>query len=243
MFDGSTKGTSGTSDLSSSALDALPPRDSSVLVRTVRDRLRRAIVVEELAPGSRLNQVQVATLLGVSRMPVRAAAADLVAEGLLEPIATGGFAVRALTRDDVLGAYAVRGALEAQAVQDVARHRPAQALGALELILRRHEALDGANDTAALLELDRAFHTTILDATGNPYFARAMVPLWSIVERSMVGMIRTVPDMFQRAWREHHDIADAIRAGDVDVAEARIRDHLVGASTQLTAKTAVLAVN
>jgi DNA-binding GntR family transcriptional regulator len=220
---------------SSTALTALPPRDASVLVRTVRDRLRMAIILTEIPPGARLNQVQVAERLGVSRMPVRAAAADLVVEGLLDNLPTGGYVVRALSESDVRRAYEVREALEAQAARDVASSAPEADIDGLFEILDRHAALGGVNDTAELLALDRAFHGMILDATDNPYFGRAMVPLWSVVERAMVGMLRDVPDMFDRAWQQHRRIAEALRAGDADGAERLTREHLGHAADALAA--------
>lgn len=221
----------------SSSLSALPPRDSNALVRSVRDRLRMAIVLEELPSGARLNQVQVAEQLGVSRMPVRVAAADLVGEGLLEHLPTGGVAVRSLSIRDVEDAYKVREALEAQAVREVALARPEAGLNELSAILDRHEELHGVNDTRTLLELDRAFHGTILDSTDNPYFSRAMVPMWSVVERAMVGMLRTVPDMFGLAWRQHRAIAEAIAAGDADLAERLVREHIRDSATKFTKST------
>lgn len=217
-----------------SALTALPPRDSGAVARSVRDRLRLAIVLEELPAGVRLNQVQVAEQLGVSRMPVRVASADLVVEGLLEPLPTGGVAVKALSKQDVQAAYKVREALEAQAVREVAHARPDAGLKELFAILDRHEELGGVNDTKTLLELDRAFHWSILDATDNPYFSRAMVPMWSVVERAMVGMLRTVPDMFDLAWREHRQIAEALVAGDADLAEQRARKHIRDSAEKFT---------
>ncbi|MGV9797094.1 GntR family transcriptional regulator [Mycobacterium sp. NPDC003449] len=218
------------SDGAFSALTALPPRDSSALVRTVRDRLRLAIVLEEIPPGVRLNQVQVAEQLGVSRMPVRAAAAELVSEGLLEPLASGGVAVRSLSKRDVQAAYEVREALEAKAVRDVALARPQAGLDKLFAILARHDDLGGANDTRALLDLDRDFHGTILESTDNPYFSRAMVPMWAVVERAMVGMLRTIPDMFDVAWRQHREITEALAAGDADTAERVARQHITDAA-------------
>ena len=216
-----------------SALTALPPRDSGALARSVRDRLRMAIVLEEIPSGARLNQVQVAEMLGVSRMPVRVAAADLVVEGLLEPLPAGGVAVRPLTRRDVEAAYKVREALEAQAVREVAVTRPKAGLAELFSILQRHEDLGGVNDTRKLLELDRAFHRTILDSTDNPFFSRAMVPMWSVVERAMVGVLRDVPDMFHLAWREHRQIAEALAAGDADLAERLAREHITDSARKL----------
>lgn len=218
---------------SSSALRALPPRDSNALVRSVRDRLRMAIVLEEIPAGVRLNQVRVAEQLGVSRMPVRVAAADLVVEGLLEPLPTGGVAVRSLSRRDVHDAYKVREALEAQAARDVALTRPEAGLGELRAVLARHEALGGVNDTRMLLELDRSFHWAILDATDNPYFRRAIVPMWSVVERAMVGVLRTLPDMFDLAWKQHRGIVDALEAGDADLAERRAREHIRDSAARL----------
>jgi DNA-binding GntR family transcriptional regulator len=224
----------GRTSHSFSALGALPPRDTSALARSVRDRLRLAIVLQEIPAGVRLNQVHVAEQLGVSRMPVRVAAADLVIEGLLEPLPTGGVAVRPLSKRDVEGAYKVREALEAQAVREVAIARPEAGLRELFAILKRHEDLGGVNDTPVLLELDRAFHGTILDATDNPYFSRAMVPMWSVVERAMVGMLRTVPDLFDTAWKQHREIAEALAAGDADLAERLAREHIRDSALKFT---------
>ncbi|MET0901204.1 MAG: GntR family transcriptional regulator [Mycobacterium sp.] len=224
----------GRSSHSFSALGALPPRDTTALARSVRDRLRLAIVLEEIPAGVRLNQVLVAEQLGVSRMPVRVAAADLVIEGLLEPLPTGGVAVRVLSKRDVEAAYKVREALEAQAVRDVANTRPEAGLKELFAILKRHEELGGVNDTPVLLELDRAFHGAILDATDNPYFSRAMVPMWSVVERAMVGMLRTVPDLFDTAWKQHRQIAEALAVGNADLAEQLAREHIRDSAIKFT---------
>lgn len=222
----------GRSTIAEPALTQLPPRDATALVRTVRDRLRTAITLGELAPGTRLNQVQVANQLGVSRMPVRTAVADLQAEGLLDPLPGGGAMVRALTQRDMLDVYEVRTALESQAARHVAVR--AEGLEEVFAVLEEHAGLGGAFDPIRLLELDRRFHMAILDATGNHNFRRAIVPIWSVVERAMVGMLVTIPEMFERAWREHADIAEALRAGDPDQAEARMRDHLEFAVAQLT---------
>ncbi|CAN5526360.1 GntR family transcriptional regulator [soil metagenome] len=224
----------GRTSHSFTALGALPPRDTSALARSVRDRLRLAIVLEEIPAGVRLNQVQVAEQLGVSRMPVRVAAADLVIEGLLEPLPTGGVAVVSLSKRDVEAAYKVREALEAQAVREVALARPEAGLKALFAILKQHEELGGVNDTPVLLELDRAFHGTILDATDNPYFSRAMVPMWSVVERAMVGMLRTVPDLFDTAWKQHRHIVEALALGDADLAERLAREHIRDSAVKFT---------
>lgn len=218
----------GLSPVGGSALGELPPRDTTALVRTVRDRLRLAIALEEIPSGTRLNQVQVAKQLGVSRMPVRAAIAELVAEGLLEVMPGGGVAVRSLTEDDVRDVYEVRLALESRAVRHVAEHQPTWGLGRIEQIVKTHRPHVLEYDAADLLAADREFHMTILDATENSCFRRAIIPLWSTVERAMVGTLH-IKEVFEVAWDEHAKIAGALRAGDPDRAEAMVEQHLTNA--------------
>ena len=215
-----------------SVLTALPQRDTTTLVRTVRDRLRLAIAREEIPAGTRLNQVQVAAQLGVSRMPVRAAITDLVAEGVLEPIAGGGVAVRMLAERDMRDVYEVRIALESQAVRHVAERQPTWGLARIEKILSDHRSRVAGYDAAELLMVDREFHTALLDATENQYFRLAIVPVWSVVERAMFGML-SIPGIAARVWGEHEDIAEAVRLGDPDRAEAALRKHLANGAEDL----------
>ena len=219
--------------MNGSALSELPPRDATALVRTVHERLKAAITFGELAPGTRLNQVQVAQQLGVSRMPVRAAVSDLQAEGLLEPLPNGGVRVRELTSADIQAVYEVRIALETEAARHVATSEAATGLDEVDDVLREHGELGGSSDPVALLELDRRFHMAILDATGNPGFRRAIGPIWPTVERAMVGLLVSIPEMFESAWMEHHKIAEALRSGDPERAQHQVRAHLESAAERL----------
>lgn len=229
---GNTAGPSASNPAAGSVLTELPARDTTALVRTVRERLRLAITQREIPEGTRLNQVQVANQLGVSRMPVRAAVSDLVAEGILEPIASGGVAVRTLTERDVRDVYEVRMALESQAVRHVAERRPSQALARIEQVLTGHGPHVADYDAAQLIAADREFHNALLDATENEYFRRAILPLWSIVERAIFDMVR-IPGMVARAWSEHEQIAKAVLAGNPERAERALRLHLGNAAEQL----------
>lgn len=216
-----------------SVLGSLPPRDANALMRAVRDRLRFAIALEEIPGGTRLNQVQVAKQLGVSRMPVRAAVTELVAEGLLEMAPGGGVVVRTLTEQDVRDVYEVRLAIETSAVRHVAQRQPTWGLANIDQIVAEHRPNMMQYDPAKLLEVDRTFHMAILDATDNDYFQRAIRAVWSTVERAMFGSLH-IKEVFATAWEEHGKIAEALRAGDPDLAESRLREHLENATAQLT---------
>lgn len=221
-----------TLPLRESVLGELPPRDTTALVRSVRDRLRLAIALGEIEAGSKLNQVQLAKQLGVSRMPIRTAVAELVAEGLLELIPGGGVAVSWLTVQDLRNVFEVRAALEASAVRRVAEARPVYGLNNIDRVVARHKPRVESYDAAQLLGADREFHMSILDATDNSYFGRAIVPVWSTVERAMVQILH-LKDVFAHAWDEHEQIAEALRTGDADLAERCLRQHLEKAAAEL----------
>jgi GntR family transcriptional regulator of vanillate catabolism len=74
-------------------------------------KLREVILSGSMPPGERLSENGVAERLGASRTPVRAALARLAEEGLLEPIPSGGFMVKAFTEREIRDAIEVRGTL------------------------------------------------------------------------------------------------------------------------------------
>lgn len=208
-----------------SVLGEIPARDTTALVRLVRERLRQAIVLGVIPAGSRLNQVQLAKQLGVSRMPVRTAAAELIAEGLLENAPGGGVTVRWFTEQDLRDVFEVRIAIESRAVRHVADNQPTWGLARIEQVVAKHKPAMPTYGASQLLDADREFHMSILDATENSYFRQSIMSVWSIVERGMVQMLH-LEHVFKRAWDEHDAIAQALRAGTPDVAEELLRQHL-----------------
>jgi len=73
--------------------------------------LRELILKGQLPAGSRIVELSVVELLGVSRTPIRAALMRLEQEGLLEALPSGGYAVR--TFSDLAARLAAQGLAEA----------------------------------------------------------------------------------------------------------------------------------
>lgn len=72
--------------------------------QTVRAQLaiRDLVLTGTLTPGERISELSMVARIGVSRTPVRAALLRLADEGLLEPLRSGGFAIKAFTDREVL---------------------------------------------------------------------------------------------------------------------------------------------
>lgn len=74
----------------------------------------------EIVPGQRLKDIEWANRLGVSRTPVREAMRKMQQEGVLMPLAQGGYEVRPTSRRDLIELYRCRAALETLAAEEAA---------------------------------------------------------------------------------------------------------------------------
>ena len=85
----------------------------------IEERLRNAILDGRLPCGLALRQQELATLFGVSRMPVREALRQLEAQGLLQVVQHKGAVVAPLITGDAAETYALRILLESEACAPV----------------------------------------------------------------------------------------------------------------------------
>ncbi len=91
---------------------ASSPRNLSEEVYSI---LRPAILSQEIEPGARLLEAELATELGVSRAPVREAMRMLEHEGLLESLPRRGATVVSVPEDEIQMFYELRAEIEAKA--------------------------------------------------------------------------------------------------------------------------------
>src|SRR6516165_11700079 len=91
----------------------LSPITKRPLREDVHAALRIRIVEGQLLPGSRLQDVQLAGELGVSRTPIREALLRLAGEGLVENDPNRGFFVAPLRREEIREIYPIVWALNA----------------------------------------------------------------------------------------------------------------------------------
>ena len=207
--------------------------DAAAVRRAVLEQLRSEIRVGALPGGTRLRQTQLAERFGVSRMPVRDAIGDLVAEGLAVGMPSGGARVSELTRDDMHHVYAVRAAMEVHAVAEVcAREDRMRTVAQLREILTRAQPLVDSGELEPLTELDKQFHWTIYRGTGNRFVEVAMTPMWAQVDRIMYAVLK-LPDYLPTAWGEHLAVTDAIEAGDAKRAQKLMHVHVTNAAERL----------
>lgn len=191
------------------------------LFRALRDR----IVNNELVPGARLSEADVATSFGVSRQPVRETFIKLAEEGLVEVRPQRGTFVRKISTSAVMDARFVREAIEADVVKLVAGMADAALLAELSGLLAAQRQVV-QSDPRAFIPLDDAFHRTLAEAAGKAHAWRVIEGMKSQMDR--VRQLSTLKFPLVRLIGQHEAIVAAIAAHDPVAAEGAMRDHLRG---------------
>lgn len=201
--------------------------DADSLSQRVYAQIRARIVSGRLPSGSRLRERDLAEELDASRVPVREAILRLEAEGLVQTSPRRGATVAELRLPDVEELYDVRLALEVQAARLAARRagNGADPTG-LGRALAEADAMLPSGDASAIAEANASVHDQILTLAGNRLLSATMRPVVGR-DRWIFGMISAQRDAFQTC-QEHHQLCDAIVAGDVELAAALAYAHIEG---------------
>jgi DNA-binding GntR family transcriptional regulator len=190
--------------------------------------LRMAVIIGQLPKGTRLVEHQLAADFGVSRGPVRSALQVLEGEGLVEALPSGGMASAGFSLDDLASLFRVRHLLEATAV----RYGIAAASPTAPVEAALEQLMADANE-ARFVELDIAFHRTIVAFGQSRFLLRSWASLAPVIEAVIgIGHVAAT-SQFAAAKRAHilaaHiPIVDAIKAGDAaraaDLLDEQFRD-------------------
>src|SRR5215218_7612730 len=115
------------------------------------ERLRRAIVNVELAPGTPISEAQLVGAYEFSKAAVRAALARLRAEGLVLAVPRRGHVIAPLTMRDVLEIYDLRLLLEPPATEAAAGRIEADELARLQTLAEPAVDFDDAESVQRFL--------------------------------------------------------------------------------------------
>lgn len=199
-------------------------------------QLRSQILSGRLVHGERLAEEELAETLGISRTPVREALRRLASEGLVEVAPNRGASVAQWDSADLREIFDLRSILETHATELAAAFAEESVIKALS------EACDEMDDVYArmrgsrslpqLAEINRRFHTTILDAAKSPRLA-SMVESLTHVPVVMQTFSKYSHTALERSLRHHREIVDAMKAQDPTWAGSVMRAHILAARDEV----------
>jgi DNA-binding GntR family transcriptional regulator len=186
--------------------------------------IRDMILDGRLAPGVRINEVELAGALGISRGPLREAIQRMASQGLVTIKSHRGAFVKVVELRELRELYELRIALEGFAVRLVAAQgEPAQVDALSELLDETRELLAG--DTSQPYPLDSDFHRQIVGICGNAAIRDAHERTLQQISLARARSAHN-PKRAQQALSEHDLVLQAVVDRDADRAAKALEAHL-----------------
>lgn len=210
------------------------PYKTVTIKDVVYQRLKEAIIRGRLTPGERLKETTLSAMLNVSRTPLREAFQRLEQDGLVNRVPQGGVVVSSISVDEATQLNDIRANLEGLAARRAAERVKQGALAQSDhdclmqfaTVLHDMQRFKETGDLASGLEAGRQFHFLVHQLSGNPRLAALLAQVIEGLQRyrALIPQERETVIV-----GEHEAIADAIKDGQPDLAEARMKAHVAAA--------------
>ena len=191
----------------------------------VYEELKRQILVGEIAPGTRMMEVELAEDMGVSRTPVREAIRKLEKEGLVTIEPRRGAYASDISIKDMVDVLEVRQMLEGMAASMAAQKvTEEEKLDFVEANSAYKNAVKKGN-IDEIIRYDELFHQLIVSYSGN----KTLNQLLSQVQELALRFRYIYYDDFSRYENmpvEHEEIEEAIISGDTQKAKVVAEEHV-----------------
>lgn len=205
-------------------------RESDRVYAVLLDEIQRG----ELPPGTVLGEVEQAARLGVSRTPVREAIGRLTADGVAAQLSPRITVVTDFDAGNIRALFEVRRALEESTVRLAATRGNPQVFAELARDFAAAHPETGELAADGYYALIARFDVALDDAVGNEYFTNALRTIRTHLARAR-RLARDNRERLHASVAEHRLIAEAIAAGDPELAAHATHIHLHNAQTAILA--------
>lgn len=203
----------------------------------VYGQILKKIFSGEVAPGTQLVERQLATELGVSRVPVRESLTRLVAQGVLSGGEKGqGVRVRNYSANEVRHLYEFREMIEGGVAKAAAKYATESEIVAMEMVCDQMECEIGNYGSSRWASLDHKFHKVMANASRNERFIHALMSLLTeshyvfYLHPARGGRPRPSDELarslMEKVVKDHRSLLELIRLKKPDKAEALARQHM-----------------
>lgn len=185
------------------------------------NRLRDMIFDGDLADGTRINEVQLAAQLGVSRTPLREGLAMLVAEKALDSVPRRGFFVRTLSRAEFEDIHPIRALLDPEALGLSGIPSP----DGLEKLEQLNRKIRATKNQKRRVSLDEQWHFQLISNCQNQVLLDLIDLFMRRFRRYSLAFLRD-QNVIKTVEIEHQEILRALRRGDMNSACEWLRKNL-----------------
>jgi DNA-binding GntR family transcriptional regulator len=201
----------------------------------VEVELRRRVLRGDLAPGTRLREVQLAQELGTTRSAVRSALVALESRRLVERVRNVGAVVARMDPDRVQEVYDVLELLEGLAARLAAQKSTPADWTALQKVFAEGGGLDEAaqdGDLDTFLAAIDQYRDTVIRLADQAFLTEMLLGIHDQAHLIRRRILMT-PGRMPESLAEHRLVIDALVRGDADGAEQLKRHNMQTARKRL----------
>lgn len=190
----------------------------------VTERIRRKILTGAIQEGELIRQENLATEMGVSRLPIREALHQLSVEGLVTILPHRQARVSVITPEVLTELVELRLWIEPNLVRLAIQAATKRQIAVMERILEEFKD-SPANDNVALTDINRRLHVSFCAPAGRPRALELIETLLQNMGRCRIKMMSAGGD--QQASLDHDEILNCFRCRDPEKGASLVRKHIV----------------
>jgi len=200
-------------------------KDGKTLKEEIIEYLRKRIITNDLKPGDRIVELDIAKKYDISRGPVREAVRLLEDEGLLEYKKNIGCVVKVLSKKELKEMYLILSSLEKLALNLTNGVLKSEIIEKMEDKAKNIEAYIEEKDIESIIEADYEIHKQIVLNPEND----KLFQLWDSMKTSYYAMYLTVlekdPNILYRIHKKHMGFIEVLKEGNLEKSIKEITDH------------------
>ena len=191
----------------------------------VFEKVKGMILRGEIPPGIRIIENEVADSMGISRTPVREAVHRLAAEGFVNQLPKGGYAVRGLTVSGVEETFDIRSTLESFAAFLAVKRFADEELSPLEEKIDEFQRCLDGNDLSELTRINTDFHELLYALSRSPRLIKMIHDLRDDIFLLRKLMLNSA-DMARLSNKDHREMIRAMKKRDCGKVEKLVKEHI-----------------
>jgi len=189
----------------------------------IEETLRNAILDGRLPCGTAMRQQELASLFGVSRMPVREALRQLEAQSLLHVVTHKGAVVAPLIEDNSAETYQLRMLLESEALRLSIPLLTDADIAEADAFIR---ALEQEENYAEMGRLNRLFHMALYGKAPNQRLLKLVEHGLNEEERFLRFNLQAM-GLGQITQDDHRELLNLVAQKKVEESVLTLRNHLM----------------
>ena len=188
--------------------------------------IKRKIINCDLMPGEDMSESEIASEIGISRTPIREALMRLEHENFINIYPRKGIVVSHLSLNVINDIFQTRKIIEPAILKMVAVKLSKTWL--LKMKKKFHSIKKKDVAFQEIVDLDKEFHTYIINASGNSYLIQMMSNIYDQNQRIRVLSSRN-KERLDISSDEHLEIIQFLLDDNIPNAEQRLIEHLSNA--------------